>query len=265
LSVFGESPNGFPKLPIIDSRIPARSERQKYGWLFYLAIAGLVILTALVAWFAHAAWGLRDVGALVYVLHDPQRSESERIQAAFRLSRDSRLNDSQLMEMSLRRDLPSLARYLMAEAVSTDLVAYDPRSYALTVARSTGWPDWLRLVLARRLAYGAARSYAIPRVALDELANHADPMIGLWAISASALLPGSEPSWAARLEQAARVPGEPAALASMLLAALAAPPAQRETLLDEATIWLRDHHAQAAKLWQGWQIRDGQLIRDGTS
>ena len=81
------------------------------------------------------------------------------------------MTDRQLMEICLRRDLPDLARYLLAEAVSTEAVARDPRAFALTVARSPDWPDWLRLVLSRRLAYGATRGYAIPEVALDELAN----------------------------------------------------------------------------------------------
>ena len=138
MSAFGANANGFPKLPIIDSPGPPRSEREKYGGLFYFGIAGLVVLVSLLGWFAHGVWELRDVGARIYVLHDPKRSEPDRIQAAFELSRDSRVNDSQLMEMSLRRDLPGLARYLLAEAVSTDEVAIDPRGYAMTVARSAG-------------------------------------------------------------------------------------------------------------------------------
>ena len=50
LSVFGESPNGFPKLPILSpAEIPppsaaVYSQREKYGGLFYLGIAGLVLL-----------------------------------------------------------------------------------------------------------------------------------------------------------------------------------------------------------------------------
>jgi hypothetical protein len=262
LSVFGENPNGFPKLPILDFRVPARSQREKYGGLFYFGIAGLVVVAGLVAWFAHAVWKLRDVGANIYVLHDPKRSEPERIQAAFRLSRDRRVSDSQLMEMSLRRDLPGLARYLLAEAVSTDEVARDPRGYAQTVARSPDWPDWLRMLLARRLAYGKARGYAIPSAALEKLSNHSDAMIGLWAACALALTPGSDGGPITRLEQAARVPGDPGELAAMLLAVIAAPPQERERPLDEATIWLRRHHGQASKLWQGWEIRQGQLIGD---
>ena len=71
--------------------------------------------------------------------------------------------------------IPDLARYLLAEAVSTDAVARDPRNFAFTVARSSDWPDWLRLVLARQLACGAGRGYGIPRDALEELARHSDP------------------------------------------------------------------------------------------
>ncbi len=263
MSVFGESPNGFPKLPILDSRVPARSQREKYGGLFYFGIAGLVIVAGLVAWFVHGVWELRVVGAHIYVLHDPKRTERERIQAAFELSRDPRVTDSQLMEMSLRRDLPDLARYLLAEAVSTNEVARDPRGYALTVARSPDWPDWLRMLLARRLAYGQARGYAIPSAALTELSNHTDTMIGLWAACALALTPGAERWPITRLEQAARIADDPGELASMLLAVIAAAPGERERRLDEATIWLRRHHGQASKLWQGWEIREGRLIRDG--
>jgi len=262
LSVFGESPNGFPKLPILNAMptAPARSQRDKYGGLFYLGIAGLVVLVALVGWFAHAVWSHRTIWADIYVLHDSRRPEPDRLQSAFRLSRDSRVSDSQLMEMCLRRDLPDLARYLLAEAVSTEAVARDPRGFALTAARSPDWPDWLRLLLARRLAYGAARGYAIPREALDELANHADPMIGQWAACGLALKSGTEARPASALAEAARVPDAKGDLASMLLAALAAPKEERERRLDEATIWLRHHHGQAAKIWRGSEIRDGRLL-----
>jgi hypothetical protein len=265
LSVFGASPNGFPKLPILNNAAPARSQREKYGGMFYLGIAGLAILVALVTLFAHGVWRLRGVWADVYALHDPRRTDAERIQAAFRLSRDSSLSDSQLMETCLRRDLPDLARYLLAEAVSTEAVAQDPRGYALIAARSPDWPDWLRLSLARRLAYGAVRGFAIPGEALDELARHSDAMIGLWAACARALPPGPESRRTTPLEEAARIPDETGELARMLLAVLAAPPGERERRLDEATIWLRHHHAQAAKIWRGWEVRDGRLFREGVS
>jgi hypothetical protein len=263
VSAFGESPNGFPKLPIIDAGPPrARSQSEKYGGLFYLGIAGLATLIALVSWFAYGFWQLRAMWADVYVLHNPERSEAERISAALRLSRDPRVNDVQLTEMCLKRDLPLLARYLLAEAVSTEAVARDPRAYALTVTRSPDWPDWLRLLLARRLAYGAGRGYAVPRGVLEELARHADPMIGLWATYALAVLPDSGPNAAAALEEAARSPDERGKLAAILLAARSAPPGEQERRLDEATSWLRHHHPQAAEIWQRWEIRDGRVLHE---
>jgi hypothetical protein len=274
LSVFGESANGFPKLPILSpAEIPppgqhggsTRSQFEKYGGLFYLGIAGLAILAVLVGWFAFRLWNLRDVWTDVYVLHDPGHSELDRVRAAFRLARDPRVNDAQRMEMSLRRDSPEIARYLLAESVSTDAVARDPRSFALTVARSPEWPTWLRLLLARRLAYGTARGYAIPREALAELASHSDPMIGLWANCALTLLPESDPKATGALEQAAAAPDTTAELAALLRTASAAQPAEREARLNDATAWLRLHHPQAARIWQGWKIADGQIDRDGSS
>jgi hypothetical protein len=265
LSAFGDYPDRFPKLPILSpAEIPAstRSQREKYGGLFYLGIAGLVFMIALVAWFAHGVWSHRDVWTDVYVLNDRRRSETDRVQAAYRLSRDFRVNDSQRMEMCLRRDLPDLARYLLAEAVSTEQVARDPRTYALAVARSPDWPDWLRLVLARRLAYGAGRGYTIPREALDELASHSDPMIGLWATYSQAVQPGSDPQKLAALEKAAEDPSESGALARWLLGALRALPT-REQRLDEASQMLRRHHPQAARIWDGWDEVDGRLVRVG--
>ena len=144
MSVFGESSNGFPKLPILSpAEIPPpgqrgepRSQFEKYGGLFYLGIAGLALLAVLVAWFGFRFWSLRDVWTDVYVLHDPAHSDLDRIARAQRLAGDPRVNDDQRMEICLRRDVPDLARYLLAESVSTDAVARDPRSFSLTVARS---------------------------------------------------------------------------------------------------------------------------------
>ncbi len=265
----GDGRPRFPDLPILNpggSVAPApRGQREKYGALFSLGIAGLLLLIVLVGWFVHGVWTNRDLWAEVYTLHNSSRSEAERIEAADRLSRNPRLADEQKMEMSLRRDLPELARYLLAEAVSTEAVARDPRAYAMAVARSPGWPDWLRLLLARRLSYGAARGYDIPRAALDELRRHTDPMIGLWATYALAVLhqPGPDPEMAAELERAAGAPGREGELAARLLTALRAPQEERERRLDEVTLWLRSHHPQAMKIWRGWHVRDQQMARDG--
>jgi hypothetical protein len=195
------------------------------------------------------------------VLHNPKRSEFDRVQAAFRLSRDPRVNDGQRMEMCLRREVPDLARYLLAEAISTDAVASDPRSFSLAVARSDDWPDWLRLLLTRRLTYGAARGYAIPREALEELAGHSDPMIGLWATSAQALLAtDSDPKPSTTLEQATHAPAPKGELAGLLQTTIHLPADEREKNLDQATVWLRTHDAQAAKIWAGWGEVGGRLV-----
>jgi hypothetical protein len=258
----------FPKLPILSQAEvpppPRLSQREKYGGLFYVGIAGLVLLCVMVGWFAYGFWSLRDVWEDVYVLHNPKRSEWDRMQAAFRLSHDPRVNDGQRMEICLRRDVPDLARYLLAEAISTDAVASDPRSFSLAVARSADWPDWLRLLLTRRLAYGAARGYAIPREALNELAGHSDAMIGLWANAALTLLsPETDPQPAAALEQATHVPAPMGELASLLRTAIRLPADQREKTLDQTTVWLRTHDAQAAKIWAGWGEVGGRLVRLG--
>ena len=247
---------------------PARSQREKYGGLFYLGIAGIVFLIALVAWFGHGLWSNRDIWADVYTLNDAKRPESERLDAALRLARNPRLDDGPRMEMALQRGLPEPARYLLAESVSIEPVAHDPRGYTLAVARSEGWPDWLRLLLARRLAYGAGRGYAIPREALEELKRHPDPMIDLWATYSLAVLPrtGPDPALTAELEQAARAQGPAAELAGRLLDALRITDdePQREHRLDEATGWLRRHHPQAAEIWRGWEVRDRSVARGGS-
>jgi hypothetical protein len=259
----------FPDLPILNpAELPAaaagppRGQREKYGALFYVGIVGLVVLVALIGWFGHGLWSNRDIWADVYVLNDASRAETDRLDAALRLARNPRLDDGPRMEMALRKDLPALARYLLAESVSTELVAQDPRLYAMTVARSEGWPDWLRLILSRRLAFGAGRGYDIPREALDELKRHPDPMIGLWASYSLAVVPhgDADPAPAGELTKAARGQGPTAELAALLHAALLAANEEREFRLDEATEWLRRHHPQAAEIWRGWEIQDRRVV-----
>jgi hypothetical protein len=251
----------FPTLPIINPEVPAaRSDRAKYGGLFYLGIAGLVVLIVLVGWFGYALWANREGFAQVYVLHDSSRGVSERAGAAFRLARSGWFDDAQLMEMSLNRDLPDLVRYLLAEGVSAKAVARDPRGYALAVARSHDWPDWLRLLLVRPLAIGSPRGYAIPREALLELAGHPDPMIGLWASYALATRPVDHSNRRAVLEKTALTKDANGELAAQLLSALNAEEPQRSSLLDRATIWLRHHHPAAAEIWKGWEAGEPGLV-----
>ena len=260
-------PVRFPELPILNlgaptsTPAPARTQREKYGGLFYLGIAGLLLLLVLIGWFGYGLWSNRDIWADLYVLSDRTRTEAERIEAAFRLGENPRFSDEQKMELSLRKDFPDLARYLLAESVLTELVVRDPRSYAMVVAHSEGWPDWLRLLLSRRLAYGAGRGYDIPHEPLEELKRHSDPMIGLWATYALAVLPrsGTDPAMLAELEETTHSADAREELAIRLVGAIRSQ-RERETRLDEATIWLRRHHAQAAKIWQGWEIRDQRIV-----
>ena len=259
----GAHSNGFPRLPILSSSEippPRLSQREKYGGLFYVGIAGLVFLIGLVGVFTYGMWSLRGVATDIYVLHDAKRPDAERIVAAFRLSRDPNLEDLQRMTMSLERDLPELARYLLAESVSVAAVAHDPRGFALAVARSPDWPDWLRLLLTRRLAYGAGRGYAIPVEPLEELARHTNPMIRDWATYALAVRPGARPQDVAELEKLAEDPSDSGKLATFLLGALHVPQ-QRDERLDRQSEWMRRHHPEAARMWQGWGETEGRLVQ----
>jgi hypothetical protein len=263
-----ESPPGinFPPLPIVTPDLepepPARprSRHERYGSLLYLGLAGLVIVVSLVGWFAWEAWSLRDVWTSVYVLHDRQRSEPERVQAAFALSRDPRVNARQRWDICLRRQSPDLARYIVAESLGADAATADPRGYALTVARSPDWPVWLRLLLTRPMAYAAAGGAAIPAAPLRELRDRADdPAIGLWADFALAASTPADPAATDRLTAVARGDGPNRVLAETLVAALRAAGTDRTRHLDEATAWLRTNHPEAARIWSGWKVEGSRL------
>ena len=201
------SPSKLPSLPIINPDLPARSTREKYGSLFTLGIAGLVVLVVLVGWFGYRAWAMRDVWAGIYVLHDRKEPEEKRLQAAYRLSRDARMEQSQLWELSLRRGLPDLARLVLAEGIGDDLVAEDPQGYVSAVARSPDWPGWLRLALARPMAYAATRGHAISRERLGELCRLDDPVLRLWALYTLAVQSRPDPQTVVEIEQV--LPGRP--------------------------------------------------------
>lgn len=46
-------------------------------------------------------------------------------------------------------------------------------------------------------------------------------------------------------------------LAGLLPQVLRSEGAARDQFLDRATLWLRPHHSEAARLWAGWEVRDG--------
>src|SRR5271157_2054308 len=253
--------SSFPSLPIINNpQAPQRSQRVKYGTLFYLGIVGLILLVTLVAWFGYRVWSLRDVWAKIYVLNDAREPEARRIQAAFSLGRDPRFEQRQLWDLSLRRGLPELARHILAEGIGAELVAEDPQGYVTAVARSPGWPDWLRLALARAMAYAATRGHAISRERLGELCRLDDPILRLWALYALAVQPRPDPQTAVEIERIAKSSAPEHELAELLLAAIRTDEAHRLKILDRATLWNREHHPATVRLWQGWTVREGTLV-----
>jgi hypothetical protein len=250
------NPSSLPSLPIVTPDLPRRSQSDKYGSLFYLGISGLIVVITFVGWFGYRTWMLRDVWANVYVLHDAREPEASRIQAAFHLSRDPRVEQGQLWEMSLRRGLPELARYILAEGIGSKLVAEDPTGYTTAVVMSPDWPAWLRLVLLRPLAYAATAGHTISREKLGELCRRDDPIVRLWALYALAVQNQSDPQTVVEIEHVAQADGPNRELAQTLLSAIHSEEAQRFALLDQATAWNRTHHPDASRLWDGWIIRD---------
>jgi hypothetical protein len=246
-------------LPIIHLDPPQRSQKEKYGSLFYVGITGLVVLVLLVGWFAFGVWSMSDVFANVYRLHDPARTDAERIHAAYALSKDPRVTQRQYWDISLRKELPGLARYLMAESLTQEAMASDPKGYAEAVAYSEGWPDWLRLLLLRPLAYGAGDGIASPPKPLLALSTRDDPFLVLWVLYTRSVS-GNDGEAERALAQAAADPGPRRELADLLLAALRSQGPERRRHLDQATRWLRAHHPQAADLWKGWDDRGDRLV-----
>lgn len=250
----------FPSLPIVTPDPAPRSAREKYGGLFTFGLAGLFVLVLLLTWFAYGVWAMRDVWRNVYVLHDARRPEAERIEAAYALSRDPRVNQRQRWDICLRKSLPPLARYVVAEGLTADAVADDPRGYALSVARSEGWPDWLRVVLARPLAYASGRGSPVAREPLVELSKSADPAVSLWARFALAASTDGDSEAGASLENESHRDGPYREFARLLFDALKCRYDERTAALDRATRWLRDHHPDCARLWAGWEVRAGHMV-----
>lgn len=255
-------PPRFPTLPIVTPEPARRGASERYGALFYLGVAGLAALVGLITWFGWGLWSLRAVWTHVYVVNDTRRSDTDRVRAADALARDPHVSQAQLAEVALNRSLPPLARYLAAEALDADASQVDPRAYGIMVARSEGWPDWLRLLMVRPLAYSAAVGRSVDRNALEELAARDDRALALWARYALAAS-GRDPRSESLLREAASAPDDPGPLARRLVAALDAPrAADRTAALDDATRWLRTGHPGAASVWAGWSVHEGRLVRE---
>ena len=250
----------FPSLPVISPETPRRTQVEKYGGLYYVGIGGLVALVSIVAWFVWSFAATWPYWKAVYVLHDRTRPEAERVAAAYEIARDPQVAQRDRWHIALGKDLPPLARYVAAESLTAEAVTPDPAGYAASVARSKGWPTWLRLMLARPLAYASAFDVSLPHDTLEVLAENPDRATAL--LATFALAGGTEGDPAAReaVRKLAAADGPDRDLARFLATALDAPKiGDRLDALDAATIWLRTHHPGAAELWKGWEVKGGRL------
>ena len=254
----------FPQLPIVTIAPPRKTQAEKYGGLFYLGIGGLVCLLLLVGMFGYGLWTTRTVWSDIYLLNDTKRSEADRVNAAFRLSRHEQVNQRQRWDLALNDQLPDLARYILAESLTSDLVDDNPRAYGMAVARSEGWPVWLRILLARPLLDAAAEGTALDREPLEILSRHDDPVIKLFAdFALSTLAHVQSPEEAGRMidVSAAKAVAE-GKLAKLLDEAAKARQPRSAELLDEATALLRTEYSLTSQIWSGWQTDpDGKLVR----
>jgi hypothetical protein len=253
------SPPAFPALPIITPDAPRKTQREKYGALFYLGIAGLLISLVLVGRFAWEMWSLRDVWSNIYVLHDVSRPLGDRLQAAHALARDARVTAQQRWDIALRKPLPDLARYLVAESLTTDAVKSDPAQFVRIVAFSEGWPEWLRLLGLRAMALAAAEGVSLPEEAVDALARRPDPLFASWADYIRAVTTDTDRAAAARLRERAAGSGPDTGTARELAAAIEAGSFERTSHLEAATRLIRTDSPEAARVWAGWDEREGQL------
>ncbi len=252
-------PRSFPELPILEPDPPRMTLREKYGGLFYLGVGGLIVSVLLVGTFFTQLYRTRDLWAAVYVLHEPQSSDPARFEAAWLIARSPDANDRQRMDFALRKDLPDLARYIIAEGLTPDAIQADPKAYAVMVAQSEGWPDWLRLMAARPMAYAVGQGYRITWEPLDELRGRADKALALWMTYTRAVMGPGDPIVLKQLHDAAAQPGPYQGLATLLDEAARAGGEERVAKLDAATAWLRSSHPPCVHVWVGWEERNGEL------
>ena len=248
----------FPDLPIVTPDPPRLTLREKYGSLYYLGVGGLILTVVMVATFGYGIWATRELWSAFLILADPSRPESDRAVAAWVMTHHPAANDVQRMEFAFNKELPDRVRYIIAEGLTTDAIRSDPKGYALQVAKSEGWPNWLRLVMIRPMAYGVGEGYRIAWEPLDSLRKNGDQAVALWATYTRAAMGPGDPAAAADLDSAARRPGFYQPLAMLLDAALKADGPARTRKLDEATAWLRQFHPIIAPFWKGWDVRDGK-------
>ena len=252
----------FPDLPIITPPTAERlSIQEKYGGLFYLGVFGLAAVVALIVWFGIGLASNWSVWTNIYRVHDQTRPLDERIVAADALARDPRVNQRQYWDMVQRPELPPLARYRLAEALTLEATETDPAGYARSVALSQGWPEWLRVLLIRPMAIAARDGAKFPAESLAVLRGSADPFVKVWAAYAEALQAGEDSVAFKSLEESAALPGPAQASAKLLKSALMSLDQQQWEDVEEAIKRLRTDSPEAAAVWAGWDDKRGRLER----
>ena len=258
----------FPILPILPPdqgpSLPRKTIAEKYGGLLYLGVVGLVALAGMITLFTLGVWSMRSVWSDIYSLSDPKRSELDRVNAAWRLARDPRVTDRQKWDLAMNRALPPLGRYLLAESLTAEATAADPRGYALAASRSEGWPPWLRMLVSRPLAYASASGRTVDRGALVDLSRHPDRFVAIWADFALAQdgHAPEAPDALARLRRSAQESPVPEReLASELAHAMRLAQPKLSEALDAATLSLRDRDPSAREVWAGWAESNTGIIR----
>ncbi len=249
----------FPDLPIVTPDPPRATAAEKYGALYYLGIGGLIFSVLLVGSFAYGLWATRELWQAIHRLNNPKQDEASRIRAAWVVAHHRASNDRQKIDTALLKGLPDLARYIVAEGMTSDSIRADPKGYALMVDKSEGWPAWLRLALLRPMAYAVGEGYRIAWEPLDDLRQHPDAGIALWALYTRAAMEPGQPDLVVLLQNEANRPGAFRALAGLLAEAAKLDGDARVRKLDEATAWLRSDHPVVAPLWRGWTVRDGRI------
>ncbi len=252
--------NPFPDLTILTPDPPPLTLQEKFGSFLYLGIAGLVISVALVVQFVVALYSTRDIWYAVYALNDPTKPVAERVEAAWIIARSPSANDRQRLDLALRTELPPLARYVLAEGMTSEAIRTDPKAYALMVAKSKGWPDYLRLMIARPMAYGVGEGYRIAWEPIDLLRENNDEALALLATYTRAVMAPGDPPALKSLQDSAAKEGLYQPFAKLLVEAAGLDGEPRVRKLDEATRWLRTHHPEARQTWEGWEERDGKLV-----
>jgi|GEM_PF-1295206 len=246
--------------PISPSSLPSsRTAREKYGVLFWLGSAGLMGVILWVGWFAWNVWSMRDVWRDVFVLFDERSALVERIQAGDRLANDPRVTPAQIWEFVFRKELPTLARWRLAERLGAEAVRGDPRGFALATARSPNWPDWLRAQFARALAEAAVQGVTLSEVGLEEMTDHPDPVTRAFTLVALATRRGADATAQANArDQLHRLAADQPFLTRFvdcLRIVLEQPDRDRRLqALEDAKLWMRRGHPDFASIWEGWNM-----------